>query len=88
MASTIIKIIYDDGSSETWTNTFSSMQDMKVYSRRLRMWKARKDLEQLNKPLHRGSKLYQAVVNSGKIKQGEIITKQKAKELLDELYLF
>jgi hypothetical protein len=88
MAETIIKIIYDDGSSETWNNRFDSLSDAKVYSRRLRMWKAKKDLEQLNKPLHRGSKLYQAVVNSGKIKQGEIITKKRAEELLSELQLF
>jgi hypothetical protein len=32
--------------------------------------------------------MYQAVVSSGKIKQGDTITKAKAKELLDELQLF
>jgi hypothetical protein len=88
MAKTVIKITYDNGDCDTLQYDFDTLKDAEVYARLYRMKKVAWELKIANRPLHKGSKVYRQLLDSGKIKKSESIIKSEANKLLEELKLF
>ena len=88
MAKTVIEITYDNGDCDTIQYDFDTLKDAEVYARLHRMKRAARELEKFNRPLHKGSKVYRTLVDSGKLIKGSSITKSEAEKLLKELQLF
>jgi hypothetical protein len=88
MARTVIEITYDNGDCDTIQYDFDTLKDAEVYARLHRMKRAARELEKFNRPLHKGSKVYRTLVDSGKLIKGSTITNSEAEKLLKELELF
>jgi hypothetical protein len=88
MARTVIEITYDNGDYDRIQYDFDTLKDAEVYARLHRMKRVARELQVINKPLHKGSKVYQRLVDSGKIVKGSTITNSEADKLLKELELF
>ena len=88
MARTVIEITYDNGDCDTIQYDFDTLKDAEVYARLYRMKKVAWELKIANRPLHKGSKVYRTLVDSGKLIKGSSITKSEAEKLLKELQLF
>jgi hypothetical protein len=88
MAKTVIEITYDNGDYDRIQYDFDTLKDAEVYARLHRMKRVARELEIINRPLHKGSKVYRTLVDSGKLIKGSTITNSEAEKLLKELQLF
>jgi hypothetical protein len=88
MAKTRIEITYDNGDVHTAISYFDTLKDARAYAKTMRMKKVAEEFRIKNSPIHRSSKLYRQLLDSGKIVKGSVITKSEANKLLEELKLF
>jgi len=88
MAKTVIEITYDNGDTTRVVGYFDTLKDARAYAKMTRMKKVAEEFRIKNSPIHRSSKLYRQLVDSGKIVKGSVITKSEANKLLEELKLF
>ena len=88
MAKTRIEITYDNGDVHTAVGYFDTLKDARAYAKTMRMKKVAEEFRIKNSPIHRSSKLYRQLLDSGKIVKGSVITKSEANKLLEELKLF
>ena len=88
MAKTRIEITYDNGDVHTAISYFDTLKDARAYAKTMRMKKVAEEFRIKNSPIHRSSRLYRQLVDSGKIVKGSTITRSKADKLLKELQLF
>ena len=88
MAKTVIEITYDNGDTTRVVGYFDTLKDARAYAKMTRMKKVAEEFRIKNSPIHRSSKLYRQLVDSGKIVKGSTITRSNAEKLLKELQLF
>ena len=88
MAKTLIEITYDNGDVYSAVSYFDTLKDARAYAKTMRMKKVAEEFRIKNSPIHRSSKLYRQLLDSGKIVKGSVITKSEANKLLEELKLF
>jgi hypothetical protein len=88
VAKTRIEITYDNGDVHTAISYFDTLKDARAYAKTMRMKKVAEEFRIKNSPIHRSSKLYRQLLDSGKIVKGSVITKSEANKLLEELQLF
>jgi hypothetical protein len=88
MAKTVIEITYDNGDTTRVVGYFDTLKDARAYAKMTRMKKVAEEFRIKNSPIHRSSRLYRQLVDSGKIVRGSTITNSEADKLLKELQLF
>jgi hypothetical protein len=88
MAKTRIEITYDNGDVYSAVSYFDTLKDARAYAKIMRMKKVAEEFRIKNSPIHRSSRLYRQLVDSGKIVRGSTITNSEADKLLKELELF
>jgi hypothetical protein len=88
MAKTVIEITYDNGDTTRVVGYFDTLKDARAYAKMTRMKKVAEEFRIKNSPIHRSSRLYRQLVDSGKIVKGSTITNSEADKLLKELQLF
>ena len=88
MAKTRIEITYDNGDTHSVVSYFDTLKDARAYAKTMRMKKVAEEFRIKNSPIHRSSRLYRQLLDSGKIVRGSTITNRQAEKLLKELQLF
>jgi hypothetical protein len=88
MAKTRIEITYDNGDVDSVVSYFDTLKDARAYAKTMRIKRVAEEFRIKNSPIHRSSRLYRQLVDSGKIVRGSTITNSEADKLLKELQLF